>query len=171
MNKSFTLIELLVVVLIIGILSAIALPQYTLAVNRARFANLRTMVNALVKAAEAYQLETGEYPSGFDELAVDLPGNFSVAPATKATCGSTDEMYCCIVPKDPGSWAAAISCGQKDYSFIAHHILYNNKDYCVADQNNSDALKLCRSLGSISSWTSIPTSDGIKSNHPYYVIN
>ena len=72
-KKAFTLIELLVVVLIIGILAAVALPQYQIAVEKARAAeavvNLRLVVNAL----ELYHLENGVYPASLQELSIDLP--------------------------------------------------------------------------------------------------
>ena len=58
----FTLIELLVVVLIIGILSAIALPQYRLAVEKARAAQAIVNVRSLADSVERYWLANGEYP-------------------------------------------------------------------------------------------------------------
>lgn len=54
MNKGFTLIEVLVVVLIIGILTSVALPQYQKAVAKARLANIKTYVSTLKEAEEVY---------------------------------------------------------------------------------------------------------------------
>ena len=60
MKKAFTLIELLVVVLIIGILSAIALPQYKKAVTRANAVQMFVVFNAYSQAIDRWILANGE---------------------------------------------------------------------------------------------------------------
>ena len=72
-TKAFTLIELLVVVLIIGILSAIALPQYRKAVEKSRGVQALVLLKALDQAQRAYHLANGNYSNSFAELDVSVP--------------------------------------------------------------------------------------------------
>ena len=70
----FTLIELLVVVLIIGILAAVALPQYTKVVEKSRAAEALQMVSSIAKANEVYKMTTGEYATDISLLDIEVPG-------------------------------------------------------------------------------------------------
>ena len=74
MQKGFTLIELLVVVLIVGILSAVALPQYTKAVEKSRAAEGITLVRSIIMANQAYYMANGVYSKDIRDLDLEFPG-------------------------------------------------------------------------------------------------
>ena len=76
--KGFTLIELLVVVLIIGILAAVAVPQYQKSVEKARIAAAISVLEPLRKSIDVYLLEN-DYPAAHNEavsfLWTECPGS------------------------------------------------------------------------------------------------
>ena len=79
----FTLIELLVVVLIIGILAAMAMPQYFKAVERSRMAEAVTLVDSIVKAQRRKFMQTNRYARNFEGLDVSPKGARGVLYYTK----------------------------------------------------------------------------------------
>ncbi len=74
LRSGFTLIELLVVVLIIGILAAVAVPQYQLAVNKSRYTEMLLVSRTLAQQLELYYLNHGAYPDYWEELDVKING-------------------------------------------------------------------------------------------------
>lgn len=91
-NSAFTLIELLVVVLIIGILAAIALPQYQKAVERSRMTEAIHSLEAMAKAQNILYMQTGQFADTLEDLNArgditvptanaDVWGNVSIARA------------------------------------------------------------------------------------------
>jgi len=97
-SKGFTLLELLVVVLIIGVLAAIALPQYKKAVDRSRFVQLVTYNNAIVKAQRIYYLTNGQYTMSLENLDIDLPSVNDIYCVMQGT--QSDPYTACYLKKN-----------------------------------------------------------------------
>ena len=121
MKKGFTLIELLVVVLIIGILSAVALPQYEKTVEKSRATEAETILRSMRDAQVLCLLEQGSndlcQAAAFAENATFTP------PAPWGDSNCTDigpcfstknwnfwvEDYIYAAPLNKGEWVATLA--------------------------------------------------------------
>ncbi len=154
-TRGFTLIELLVVVLIIGILAAVAVPQYKQAVLKSRMSTMMANVKTIVNALEVYYLAHGEYPND-DVTALDIEiGNCS--SVGNGTFNCTHESY-----DYQGESSNAVGGFLKNNNGLAYlqyplHDMNTAKQgtrECWADINNTAANNVCKSLGGTPNGTS-----------------
>ena len=151
MNQGFTLIELLVVVLIIGILSAVALPQYNTAVERSRATEALTQMSALRSSLERYHSQHEKWPSAnaFNKLDVDIPANSSCTPAyggknfclsftsegvitaTRTRDNHSYTLRTTITPDSNGTYTSVRTCTASDEN--------EAQDFCNAIAGSKDA--------------------------------
>ena len=155
-TAGFTLIELLVVVLIIGILAAVALPQYNVAVEKSRLVQQITMVDAIVRAQEVYYMANGTFAGDLDDLDISYPKGCTfdggAGDHTWVNCGkfSVNYKHGGSVSNVHGSNSSHWSQGTLRYERIMSVGPQANdahKTFCHAQTSDQTANTVCKSMG------------------------
>jgi len=98
-DDGFSMVELLVVIIIIGILSAIAIPVFLHQRQRAADATLRSDLHTVALNLEAFRTNTNAYPS----VASDLAGEAPLSPGVSVAVYGAADSYCLLGTRTSGT--------------------------------------------------------------------
>ena len=147
-SAGFTLIELLVVVLIIGILAAVAVPQYEKAVYKSRLASYLPLMRAIKDANESYYLANGSYADNVTLLDVDYPAGSSRISLSSGEVWYPGGIYLDNLHGDKNIVLSLTrgnqTCGM---ALMYDHSDYPGKIFCLKDATYPKCLEVCKSLG------------------------
>ena len=144
MKQAFTLIELLLVVLIIGILAAVALPQYQVAVAKARMATALPVLKSMLDAQQIYFQANGEYSINFEELDIDLPAGGTL-DENKRKMTYPNGMVYDIWRSSAGDSTSVRALVDEDATYLLEFYV-DGTHCCYAKKNNAFANRVCKSF-------------------------
>ena len=131
-KNGFTLIELLVTVVIIGILAAVALPQYQKAVERTRATEAVSILNGIQKALDSYFVKYDKYP-GNENNGKGVVDGLSNEIEIPIICDLLDEQFC-----RSKYFVWKISCNNHGCAFVAGRIKNPESIESNEYQNNTE---------------------------------
>ncbi len=146
-TKGFTLIELLVVVLIIGILAAMAMPQYFKAVERSRMSEAVTLLANVAQAQQRKYLQINKYATAYTGLDVAPKGASGAIYYTKGCATTGDGGNGFKVVLDGTTYSSgfatatrASSAGGLQYEYELKRYYASNLTSCKGTNDNGAAL-------------------------------